>query len=227
MRRFLWPMLALFVSCCSTAPVTAAPLDTGGRMVAISLDDGPWSPGDRTGKLLDVLRDEGVVATFCLVGEMVDIPYGRSMVQRMHHEGHELCNHTYTHPILTQGNIARQIASTDAAIGRALGVDNYKTVILRAPQGNTKYLRDKQCYGGRPFVGWGSHGDSDDYRFSGAHVLQVANRLPAGEILLLHDMHETPERLREIIHELKVRGMTFVHASALWVNPCGSHMANN
>ena len=70
-------------------------------MFALTFDDGP---GPSTGALLDVLRDEGVRATFFLLGRNVeeapwcgDPARARALAQRACSEGHVLGNHTYSH----------------------------------------------------------------------------------------------------------------------------------
>jgi chitin deacetylase len=68
---------------------------------ALTFDDGP---GPSTGRLLDVLRDSGVRATFFLLGRNVeeapwcgDPKRARGLAERALQEGHVLGNHTYSH----------------------------------------------------------------------------------------------------------------------------------
>jgi peptidoglycan/xylan/chitin deacetylase (PgdA/CDA1 family) len=186
---------------------------------ALSFDDGPHPT--RTPAILDVLRDEGVHATFCIIGENAASAKGRALVQRIAADGHELCNHSWDHPRLTHANVASEIARTDRAIAAATGT---VPKILRAPYGDLRAVG--ACYGGRPFVGWGEHGDSNDWRFSFSHVFHVVQHMPAGEILLLHDVHERAESVRAIIRDWKARGTQFVLASQLWRNHCGAKVAS-
>ena len=68
------------------------------NQVAISFDDGPdpkWTP-----KVLDVLRDKGVKATFMLIGAEAQENVG--VMKRVVREGHEIGNHTYTHPDISE-----------------------------------------------------------------------------------------------------------------------------
>jgi cellulose synthase/poly-beta-1,6-N-acetylglucosamine synthase-like glycosyltransferase/peptidoglycan/xylan/chitin deacetylase (PgdA/CDA1 family)/spore germination protein YaaH len=72
--------------------------------VALSFDDGPdpkWTP-----KVLDVLRDKGVKATFLMIG--AEAQDNISLMQRVFREGHEVGNHTYTHPDISEIS-ARQL----------------------------------------------------------------------------------------------------------------------
>lgn len=209
MRKLLWTLLLAYLSCAASTMAIAS-----GR-VALSFDDGPdvrFTP-----ILLDILKEEGVTATFCLVGRRVrDAP---AIARRIAEEGHELCNHSWSHPVLTRTNIAAQIGQTDAAILAATGTT---PTILRAPYGATGSVGS--CYDGRPFVGWGAHGDTLDWRYRDmGRITRVAAATPADEIVLMHDIHPTTvASVRAIITRLKARGMTFVRASALWKHPCGS-----
>jgi cellulose synthase/poly-beta-1,6-N-acetylglucosamine synthase-like glycosyltransferase/peptidoglycan/xylan/chitin deacetylase (PgdA/CDA1 family)/spore germination protein YaaH len=66
--------------------------------VALSFDDGPdpkWTP-----KILDILRDKGVKATFMLIGAEAAENVG--LMKRVVREGHEIGNHTYTHPDISE-----------------------------------------------------------------------------------------------------------------------------
>lgn len=63
------------------------------RRVALTFDDGPDPV--HTPKVLDVLRDAGIRATFFVVGERAArVP---ELVRRMVAEGHEIANHTWSH----------------------------------------------------------------------------------------------------------------------------------
>jgi cellulose synthase/poly-beta-1,6-N-acetylglucosamine synthase-like glycosyltransferase/peptidoglycan/xylan/chitin deacetylase (PgdA/CDA1 family)/spore germination protein YaaH len=66
--------------------------------VALSFDDGPdpkWTP-----KILDILKAKGAHATFMLIGDEAQQNIG--LMQRIVHEGHEIGNHTYSHPDISE-----------------------------------------------------------------------------------------------------------------------------
>ena len=66
--------------------------------VALSFDDGPdpkWTP-----KILDILRDKGAKATFMLIGAEGQANIG--LIKRVVREGHEIGNHTWTHPDISE-----------------------------------------------------------------------------------------------------------------------------
>jgi cellulose synthase/poly-beta-1,6-N-acetylglucosamine synthase-like glycosyltransferase/spore germination protein YaaH len=63
-------------------------------LIALTIDDGPASP--YTGQMLDELKKLNVKATFFLIGQNADRYPG--LVRRIWNEGHEIGNHSYTHP---------------------------------------------------------------------------------------------------------------------------------
>ncbi len=68
------------------------------KEVALSFDDGPdptWTP-----KILDILRKYQVSGTFFMIGEEAQNNIG--LVQRVYREGHEIGNHTFTHPDISE-----------------------------------------------------------------------------------------------------------------------------
>src|SRR5207302_8590550 len=64
------------------------------KMLALTIDDGPADP--YTAQMLDELKELNVKATFFLIGQNAErYP---NLVRRIWNEGHEIGNHTYTHP---------------------------------------------------------------------------------------------------------------------------------
>src|SRR5690606_9545262 len=105
---------------------------TPGKFVALTFDDGP-DPED-TPRLLSHLRARNVKATFFVIGRNVNA-YPRVLEQTLA-EGHEIANHSMTHPVLSKlsdAGLAREIGGCDEAITRVLG--GYKAQCLRPPYG--------------------------------------------------------------------------------------------
>ena len=107
---------------------------TGSAAVALTFDDGP-DPVN-TPRILDVLRDCGVKATFCVVGEKVALY--PDVVRRIVAEGHSLCNHTWRHIMQLGGYgpllIRQDLQLTNDAIHAA--VPGARVSYFRAPGGN-------------------------------------------------------------------------------------------
>ncbi len=84
--------------------------DVGAPLVALSFDDGPslW-----TEQILDMLAATGSRATFFVCGQTIE---GREdTLRRCVAEGHEVANHTHTHPVLRDLDRAAILAELDAA----------------------------------------------------------------------------------------------------------------
>ena len=88
------------------------------RKIYLTFDDGPNA--QTTPQLLDHLKEAGITATFFLVGRNIEDRQGRAIAERMAAEGHQIGNHTYNHPNLTQldgSRIEQEIRQTEDLIG--------------------------------------------------------------------------------------------------------------
>ena len=74
--------------------------------VALTFDDGPSRK--YTPKILEGLRERGILATFFLTGK--NIEGNEELVSRIQDEGHLIGNHTYNHVCLNQ--ISKIMASS-------------------------------------------------------------------------------------------------------------------
>jgi cellulose synthase/poly-beta-1,6-N-acetylglucosamine synthase-like glycosyltransferase/peptidoglycan/xylan/chitin deacetylase (PgdA/CDA1 family)/spore germination protein YaaH len=89
--------------------------------VALSFDDGPdpaWTP-----KILDILKQKQVKGTFLMIGEEAQEYVG--LVQRAVREGHEIGNHTYTHPNISeisQRQLELELNVTERLFASKLGI---------------------------------------------------------------------------------------------------------
>ena len=182
-----------------------------GPVVALTFDDGPdprWTP-----MVLDILRDEGVRATFCVVGYLVArFP---ELVRETVDRGHTLCNHTQHHAMRLDTKphpqIVDEIQQGTDAIKAATGKD---PLIYRPPGGSLSseviaVARER----GQRVLKWSV--DPADYRKPGANVIhdRVMNTVRNGAVVLMHDgggdRSQTVEQLRTLIRDLKARGFSF------------------
>jgi peptidoglycan/xylan/chitin deacetylase (PgdA/CDA1 family) len=102
------------------------------RRVHLTFDDGPSA--ETTPQLLDHLGESGIKATFFVVGRNIENASGRAIVERMAAEGHQIGNHSYSHPNLTKldgARIEQEIKQTEDLIGP---LDN-GTKLFRPPFG--------------------------------------------------------------------------------------------
>lgn len=109
-------------------------LTTGGQQVALTFDDGP--DPQQTPKILAMLDQYQVKATFCLVGSQAK--KHPELVRQIVAAGHTLCNHTFDHDLTiakkSTATIRADLEKTNAAIRAA--VPDAKIAFFRAPGGN-------------------------------------------------------------------------------------------
>jgi peptidoglycan/xylan/chitin deacetylase (PgdA/CDA1 family) len=182
--------------------------------VAITFDDGPHP--ENTPRLLDLLAERRVRATFYLIGEPVTLH--PDVVRRTMAEGHEVGSHTWSHRFLTTQSghsIARELARTEEAIEDAIGIPPRS---LRPPygavtRGMARWI-DHQF--GYPTVLWSV--TARDWEGPGASVIteRLVTETTAGSIILNHDtVTATVDAMPETLDRLLDRGFQFVTVSEL------------
>ena len=191
-------------------------LPASSNAVSITFDDGPNPVA--TPRILDVLRREGVQATFFVLGRHAE--RWPELVRRMAAEGHQLGNHGYWHRKLHRRSpayVRDDLVRGTMAIERASG--GVRPRVFRAPHGfRSPWVTPIAASLGQRTIGW-SLGVWDSAR-PGAD--EIARRAlagsSAGSILLLHDGDgydadgdrlQTAEALPAIIRGLRARGLTF------------------
>ncbi|HZM82035.1 MAG TPA: polysaccharide deacetylase family protein [Candidatus Limnocylindrales bacterium] len=106
---------------------------TGGSAVALTFDDGPYP--ENTPQILDLLRQTGTKATFCVLGRNAHTY--PDLIRRIYNEGHTFCNHTWRHDMelrnKDEGAIRDDLAATLNAIHEA--APEAKVPYFRAPGG--------------------------------------------------------------------------------------------
>jgi peptidoglycan/xylan/chitin deacetylase (PgdA/CDA1 family) len=183
-----------------------------GRAVSLTLDDGPdptWTP-----RILDLLKDRGVRATFCVIGpQALAHP---ALVRRIVAEGHRLCDHTVSHNTAmnhrSKAYQKQQILTAAAQIAGASG--GVRPLYYRAPGGAfTPYSRQIAAAAGMRPLGWNA--DSTDFEQPGtqAIVRTVKDELGNGPTLLFHDgggdRAQTVAALKQLLPWLRHHGYTF------------------
>lgn len=111
-------------------------LTSGSEKVAyLTFDDGPTT--SVTPKILDILKEENIKASFFVIGKYVDSH--PEIVKRAYEEGHYIANHGYSHnnSILYKSSesFISEVKKTDLAIGKAIGVEDYCSHLFRFPNG--------------------------------------------------------------------------------------------
>ncbi len=165
-------------------------LEHGNRnraQIAITVDDGPDPV--HTPRMLDIFREHGVRATFFVVGGAAE--QYPEIVLRMKKEGHDVGNHSYSHPYfhrLSWSGAIREIGMTGWVLDRILGE---KCKLFRPPHGKLS-LRSliPAWVAGQQVVMWNV--DLKDYRASAGEVEAQLNRtvFAPGDIILYHGTSE-------------------------------------
>jgi peptidoglycan-N-acetylglucosamine deacetylase len=181
--------------------------------VALTFDDGP-DPID-TPRLLDILREKNVKATFFVVGKRADrYP---EIVRRAWDEGHLIANHTWSHPnlfcFLTPWRLRAEIERGTESIYRSCG---FRTSYFRSPVGLrhpllSLYLKRMKL----EFISWRVRSYDTIIGSSLTLGRRILKRVAGGDIILLHDRLPSGadvmlEALPGIIDELSKRGFEFV-----------------
>jgi len=187
----------------------------GSSCIALTFDDGP-NPVD-TPKLLDLLREKGVKATFFVVGKRAD--QYPEIVRRAWEEGHLIANHTWSHRLLfcflTPSRLRAEIDRGADSVRRICG---FRPRLFRSPVGMRHallqpYLRDA----GLEYVSWSIRTRDTLTADSGILARRILRQAASGDIILLHDhlprgAHVMLEALPRVIDELRKRGFEFVLA---------------
>ncbi|HUN87984.1 MAG TPA: glycosyltransferase [Terriglobales bacterium] len=204
------------------------------KKVAITFDDGPdpqWTP-----KILDVLKEKKAPATFFVIG--VEGEKYPAVMQRMYDEGHEIGNHTFTHPDISSIStryIEMEMNLTEMLFASRLGV---KTILFRPPYSidqepdTADQVRPLELTQDMGYLTIGDKLDPNDWRENPrrsaeeiaddvfAHLPPCKDNDPrCGNIMLLHDgggdRSQTVKALPIIIDGLRERGFEIVPTSEL------------
>lgn len=185
-----------------------------GNYVAITFDDGP-NPV-QTPRLLDILAKRNIKATFYVVGQCVkEYP---SVLERIVKEGHELGNHSWSHPNLgkmSDAAVKQQLQDTHDLIVKTVGVPPKS---LRPPYGSFSPRQQQWAFNefGYKTILWGV--DPFDWKKPGAGVIaqRILTQTKSGDIILAHDIHkQTIDAMEETLDGLIAKGFRFATVSEL------------
>lgn len=177
-------------------------------VVAMTFDDGPHPK--LTPRLLDMLKARGLRATFYLIGNrVVTWP---DIVRRIHAEGHEIGNHSWSHPDLSRRSDASVIDEIDRTTDAIFKVTGRPPVTFRPPYGAFTKRQRLMLYEARnlPTILWSV--DPQDWRRPGA--AKIAERILKGSrpgaIILSHDIQSgTVQAMPQTLDGLADRGLRF------------------
>lgn len=183
---------------------------TGNKYIALTFDDGP---SYNTNKVLDILEENNVPATFFVLGNR--IKGNENTLKRMVSSKMEIGNHTFNHLLLTkykEDKVKSEINDTSNLIFEVTG--KYPT-LLRPSYGSCNKII--KSVADTPIIIWDI--DTLDWKYHNSRRIssRVINKVKDGDIVLMHDIYSaTANALEIIIPSLKSKGYTFVTVSDLF-----------
>lgn len=193
------------------------------KIAYLTFDDGPTTKA--TGKILDILKEENIKATFFVVGKHVkEEP---QLVKRAYEEGHYIANHGYNHNnrklYKNSESFVSEVKNTDLEIGKAIGIENYCSHVFRFPNGYmssnyktkkkeaTKLLSDMDY----TYIDWNCLNNDSLKKYSNAQLLKNLKKSSKNKgtlVILMHDtsdVNDTPSILKDSINYLKSQNYEF------------------
>lgn len=187
--------------------------NTNDKICALTFDDGPY-PG-HTEKILNILDQFNIKATFFMIGSRVDD--NPELAREVFRRGHELGNHTYFHPNLTWldgPQIQAELLATSWTLLRHTG---QQVTLARPPGGQMNPLVKSTIANlGYTTVLWTANPGDLNGATRDTIVKTFKTKLRPGFVYILHDYpSETHSALPEIISYAKAKGYRFVKAGDL------------
>ena len=140
-----------------------------------------------------------------------NIAGNEAILKRMQAEGHEVGNHSWNHPVLTQLSLEdakKQITDTESAITSVLGKS---TKLMRPPYGAiSDDIRNSLDLS---FIMWNV--DSLDWKSKNeaAILTEVQRQTTDGSIILMHDIHQTSvNSLPKVIEYCRDKGIALLQS---------------
>lgn len=184
--------------------------------IALTFDDGPHPR--YTGQILDVLEEYDIKATFFVVGVNAK-NYPDSLIDVIK-RGHEIGNHTYSHPHVSGLNTYTLTDEVEKCESTIYGLTDYKTKLFRPPEGmidaDVRTVLRSLDY---KVIMWDI--DTRDWAHEPPEKIaeNVISNIASGDIILMHDYigHNSPtvEAIKIFIPVLLEKGYKFVVVSEL------------
>ncbi len=183
------------------------------KLVSISFD-AAWGD-EQTDSLLKTMETYGVKTTFFVVGDWVD-KYPET-VKKIHDAGHEVMNHSDTHPEMTKLSAADMAAELNTCSDKLEAITGLRPNLFRPPYGDyNNAVVGAARNAGMFTVQWNI--DSLDWKDLTPQQMmdRIMPRLTPGSIILLHNGGKhTPELLPTLLEALQTQGYTVVPISKL------------
>lgn len=193
------------------------------KVAYLTFDDGPNTL--ITPKVLDILKEENIKATFFVIGKYVE--QYPEIVKRAYEEGHYIANHGYDHNNATlyksEESFINEIKKTDEAISKAIGVENYCARVFRFPNGymaplnknekkNAVLLLRNMNY---TYIDWNCLNNDSMKKYTNEQLLDNLKKSAKNKntlVILMHDTKDVSNSslvLKDSIKYLKSQGYEF------------------
>lgn len=179
------------------------------KIVSLTFDDGPDL--ELTPKLLDQLLDLGIPVTFFCIGRKIQ--ENKSLVQRIHLEGHLIGTHSYSHSNLfdffSSAHMQKELEQSSLAVFEATGK---KPLLFRPPYGviNPMLKRAVKQLGFH-VIGFNNRAWDTSSRNKEIIMDRITRNMNPGDIILLHDtVPETIDIIKSIAELINQSGYQVV-----------------
>lgn len=193
-------------------------VETTEKVVALTFDDGPTK--NATGKIINLLAQENVKATFFLTGQGIE--QNPDEARQLLATGHQIANHSYSHQrmaFLSYQTVANEIEKTNQLI-RSVGYEG--EIVFRPPYGKKLfilpwYLQQQ----GITTITWDVEPEKDETIANDSQAIAqyALDHIKPGSIILLHVMFDSRQASLDavplIIRGLKAKGYTFATVDEL------------
>lgn len=193
------------------------------KVAYLTFDDGPTA--SVTNKILDILLEENIKATFFVIGSKVDEK--PEIVKRAYEEGHYIANHGYSHnnAVLYKNkeSFIREIMKTEESIRKAIQKEDYCSYVFRFPNGfmSPTYKREKNeatkilSEMNYAYIDWNCLNNDSMRKYTPSQLFNNLKESCKGKkalVILMHDTKDVSDSslaLKDSIKYLKNQGYTF------------------
>jgi peptidoglycan/xylan/chitin deacetylase (PgdA/CDA1 family) len=178
---------------------------TSEKVIALSFDDGP--AGKKTARMLDILKENNVEATFFCIGK--NMPENEDILKRIINEGHIVGNHSNSHDRLFDLHSSKKMLNElELTSQTCQEITGLYPRFFRPPYGVTNpNLKKAVLEGGFISIGWSIRSYDTVIGNEERLLTRILARLKPGAILLLHDTSDsTLKILSRLLKEIRNRG---------------------
>lgn len=153
------------------------------KLVALTYDDGPHA--QYTQELLDVLKKYDVKATFFIIGQNTRSEAAKAALRRAASEGHEIANHSYSHPNVLKLSVDEARAEFEKTNDAIYDICGIRPTLIRTPGGS--YNKELLAWIDYPIIRWTV--DTMDWKYNDPEqsLAFLKEQVSDGGIVLMHD----------------------------------------